>query len=351
MGGYRLPLEAATSFFRRGYLWVDLFFILSGFIISYSGRAGRSEPFRRLEIKSFLASRFARIYPLHLFCLIYLILFRSAESFILPALGGTSGFHWTENNISSLIRQLFLLDVLDLGPPIAWNIPSWSISAELIVYMLFPLIVAANSYYPRLTKAALLGVSSSFYVYVGSTTGDLDYTSGLAILRCFAGFSVGMLIYYYHVSLDRLSDVELSILQVGSVGSIIAILMFDSNDVLSVVCFTVLVATTVSDRGILSALLSLRIFGFLGNISYSVYLNHTCVGAVLWFFWVRLEPFLDPHMSDFGQRGIQLVIWLGVILGVSVATYRYVEVPGRRLLVQRLIGERQENGRPAPDAP
>ncbi|MBO9579439.1 MAG: acyltransferase [Sphingobium sp.] len=59
-----------VDFFRRGYLWVDLFFILSGFVISYTAKLGNH---RWPEIKAFWQARFARIYPLHFFALTVLV--------------------------------------------------------------------------------------------------------------------------------------------------------------------------------------------------------------------------------------------------------------------------------------
>ena len=82
---YRLPFELSTSLFKRSYLMVDLFFILSGFIISYVYRAEGSG--MRTSVKSFLFARFARIYPLHFVISIYILPFSFASARLL-AIGG-----------------------------------------------------------------------------------------------------------------------------------------------------------------------------------------------------------------------------------------------------------------------
>ena len=74
---YRLGFETATNFFEQSYLMVDLFFILSGFIISFTARPdGRT--MARQECRKFYRMRVARIFPLHVFCLLYLSVFFAA---------------------------------------------------------------------------------------------------------------------------------------------------------------------------------------------------------------------------------------------------------------------------------
>ena len=62
MAGYKLPFEAL---FHRAYLMVDLFFVLSGFVLSYVYS-------QKIDVRSFYRARFARIYPLHVFALLTL---------------------------------------------------------------------------------------------------------------------------------------------------------------------------------------------------------------------------------------------------------------------------------------
>ena len=66
-GGYRFAFERYTPAFTRSYLFVDLFFILSGFIISYVNDAGRAKGVSLGEMRSFMRARVARLYPLHFF--------------------------------------------------------------------------------------------------------------------------------------------------------------------------------------------------------------------------------------------------------------------------------------------
>src|SRR5580700_6171383 len=57
----------------RGYLWVEFFFALSGFILTHVYRARRAELWTRKGYLSFLRARLMRLYPLHLFMLLALL--------------------------------------------------------------------------------------------------------------------------------------------------------------------------------------------------------------------------------------------------------------------------------------
>ena len=350
-GGYHLPFEDATAFFERGYLWVDLFFILSGFIISYTAGGDRSQAFTHNETKRFLIARIARVYPLHLFCLGYLVLFSVAQSLIVPLLGAQPPTIWTSENLVRLVRQLLLLDAWGIGPSIGWNIPSWSISAELFAYLAFPLLVTLHVWRPRSARLGFLLVAIGFYAGVAATTGDLDITSGLAPLRCLAGFMLGMLLFYHRDRFLALPDSWLTLLQAASLLLVLAGLMNRWNDVVLIPPFVALVGTSWPDRGLVARLLSLRPIQFLGEISYSVYLNHVCLLQILWFLWARLDKRIDLGLSDAVGRSLWIALAVAVVLLVSTLTYRYVERPAREYLIRRLLHRRPRVPTRVPTSP
>ena len=106
---------------------VDLFFILSGFIISYVYAADRKEPMSAAATKSFLFTRFARIYPLHFVSAVFMLLFAIASTTFLAL----TGRHYDALNASDLTQWLLQLVLLNAWKPgyDAWNVPSWSIIA------------------------------------------------------------------------------------------------------------------------------------------------------------------------------------------------------------------------------
>jgi peptidoglycan/LPS O-acetylase OafA/YrhL len=337
---YKLPFELSTNVFRRSYLMVDLFFILSGFIISYVYRADRATRMSGAETRSFLFTRFARIYPLHFVSAVYMLLFAVGSTTVL-ALSGHSYQPLHAKDLTDWLLQLVLLNAWIPGYD-AWNIPSWSISAEMFAYLLFPAIVTAHVIKDRLSRAALLSISLAFYAYIAATSGSLDIIAGLAPLRCIAGFGLGMIIYHHRSQVLRASDFVLSAIQVVALLWACWALVYKVSDPLIIPAFVLIVATTWPDRGLAAKLLSLRPFQWLGKISYSVYLLHVPIGATLWFFWVHIEPRLGlaPPMT----RSIWLVMIFGAVLTGSGFTYRYIELPARRALTRWRGGKRIGEG-------
>src|SRR2546423_8216468 len=131
---YLLPYLPTWAFYfvSKGYLAVDLFFCLSGFVIYFN--YGNLNVLSAREVRVFYLKRFAKIYPLHLFTIgLYVLLLGMlllAHRGIPP--GRFSG--------ESLLMNVLL--VQDWAPAdMTWNVPSWSISAEFAAYLLFPLVV------------------------------------------------------------------------------------------------------------------------------------------------------------------------------------------------------------------
>jgi len=344
---YLLPLEQATAFLQRSYLFVDLFFVLSGFIISYVNDATRSRSVTKAEVSSFLRARAARLYPLHLFVLAYFLVARIAISALQIAMH-RSPDQWDGHSLLSLASQIVLLNAWFPKHP-QWNIPSWSISAEFFVYALFPLIVNFHVRSRRLCKATLLLFPLAFYGYILMTTKSLDIVVGLAPARCVAGFSLGMLVYFGREAIDRLPTLALTLLQVLATGTIILFLAKTVPDPWIVPAFVVLVGTTWTDRGLVPHLLRNRPLLWLGDISYSVYLNHVCLISISGFFWARTVQ----HFA--GDGALNRLLWIGfiytLVIGVSYLTYNWVERPARQWLAKRWLGHRAPSIVTSPAAP
>src|SRR5205085_9429028 len=120
-----------------------------------------------------------------------------------------TGRHYDALNASDLTQWLLQLVLLNAWKPgyDAWNVPSWSISAEMFAYLLFPAIVAAHVLRGRLTRAALLVISVGFYLYIAATCSILVIIAGLAALRCIGGFGLGLIGYLSCVQILRWLDI------------------------------------------------------------------------------------------------------------------------------------------------
>ncbi|MCF8708747.1 acyltransferase family protein [Rhizorhapis sp. SPR117] len=147
---HRLPLGPATPLIERGYLWVDFFFLLSGYVLSmsYLDRLGRG---RFTEAWTFLRARFARIVPMHLAALALLVAFVMLLRPTQEGLGGARFWSFLDTpNSGYLALQAMLLQVWNYRAAVSWNVPSWSISTEMHVYLVLPMLAWAAARRPSL---------------------------------------------------------------------------------------------------------------------------------------------------------------------------------------------------------
>jgi len=190
------PLTAQL-FFRNGYLMVDLFFVLSGFVIchNYGQKIGQAK-----DVGHFMFLRFGRLYPLHLFCLTVFLGMEVAKYI------GELKFHFvpsassafSTNNTSSFIANLLLIQSFCPSAKVTFNAPSWSISTEFYTYLVFAIVVLAS---PKrksvlIISACLALLTASLLIYSGVS--GMDVSAGWSFVRCMLGFFTGVLAYHVY---------------------------------------------------------------------------------------------------------------------------------------------------------
>src|SRR4051812_40123188 len=137
MSGYSNTPILNNKFISNSDLFVDFFFVLSGFVIAHSYSFITSYK----DLKNFFLSRFYRLYPLHFIILILFLILEVVKHLL------ASKIHFNEsmmegNNVTTFFTSLFLLNsvkILNVSD-LSWNAPSWSISAEMISYLCFGLL-------------------------------------------------------------------------------------------------------------------------------------------------------------------------------------------------------------------
>lgn len=321
-----LAIEDKTTFFARSYLMVDLFFILSGFIMAYVHEVDRPLPMTKTEVSAFWLKRVIRIYPLHFLVLVSMIAYNVLLMVYGAVHGTASPAVWTPQSMIMLFVQFLLINAW-LPAPNGWNIPSWSISAEFVAYAIFPLLILAMVKLRKIAMVTLLAAAGAFYV-IGTARASLDITGGIgAPLRCLAGFALGFLLYAGRGAFTRMSNPVLGIAQVVAVCWIAAIMMFPSCDGLVIPGFVLLVGLTWEDRGIIAHALGKRPFVWLGDISYAVYIAHLLTFAVLGFVWDRSirRMIVDPMV----ERSIFIVVGYTEVITVAGILHARFEKPER----------------------
>jgi peptidoglycan/LPS O-acetylase OafA/YrhL len=291
-----------TSFFEKGYLWVDCFLMLSGFILSYI--YGNKPALDLGETKRFFVARFARIYPLHAATLIGLALF----AVILPHISHQS----TSPNWYTFGLNLFDVHAWGMLDAYDWNFPSWSISVEFAAYLIYPLACLALLRSSRLTGALFLAL---FILALGTAR---EHWERLALLHGLPMFLMGMLIY----RIPRLPTLVLP-LQFGATLFLLLALHFGLSDSLAEICFVALIYSTQWDDGIA------RHFGgaplhWLGERSYSIYMLHIPIR-------ILADSFIRIHL---GSVAYFVLVLTATLIACSIS-YRFFEMPMRNIISRR----------------
>jgi len=304
----QLSLGRGWPLLQRAYLAVDFFFILSGFVLTHVYQdwffpAARPQGFIR-----FLLARFGRVYPLHFIAstlFLFIILVRFGD--------------WRPG---AYLHDIFLLNSF---PKIgALNGVSWSISSECIAYLFAPFFIriVRGLSGPRLGlafAASMLGLVAVVWHYR-----TLDVHS---VFRCIPEFIFGIICYECYRR-RPVSSRCASLVGTGAVLLVpVSLAWIDFKplgDLVSVTLLCAVVYAAVQVRGVFVTVFH-RVFGHLGDVSYSIYLIHPLLFATL------LIPAIKAENNGPGGYFAIYCIYTAALIGIATLTHRYVEVPGRAL--------------------
>lgn len=314
-----------TAVVAKGYLGVELFFVLSGFILSHVYLQAAGE--KRFSYRGFLWARIARVYPLHLATLIG-VGGLAAAALIAGMSVDANVLSW-----SSLPANLLMLHAWGLAPVAGWNHPSWSISAEWFAYLCFPLFAFVFWRLRDKPVAAVVGTAAFLTVlyFVFEQTAGFPLTEAtirwgaLRIVPCFA---LGCALYLVY----RKAGAQLSAPAAGAGAAIAFVLMMGSAalglwDGITVLCAGVLILALAALPNARAGWLASRPAVYLGEISYSVYM--VCVP------WNLLAVGLAAKLTEAPDKQLQIFVWLAILAllpVVAAVSYHLVERPARQAL-------------------
>lgn len=351
------------EFIRHSFLFVDFFFVLSGFVIAHA--YGESIHSKR-DAGQFVVRRFGRIWPLHIAVLAAFVAIEFAKHEFSARLGGavtTAAFDPAgATPLGSLPSQILLLQGVGLTDGLTWNTPSWSISAEFWTYILFALIVGLLPRYRHVAFAvsALLGAA----VLIAFSLHGMDATYDLGLPRCIFGFSLGCLVYGARSRFGASPPAFLPALEVGAAVAVIAFVTLVGRSAASYAApflFAAVVYVFSFDAGPVSRFLGRPMFQNLGRWSYSIYMIHGliafCVGLIASELQRRLginlwTPIVEDGIAKrvivsdrvFLLDAVHIVYTVTVVV-LAAVTYRLIEVPGQQFF--RTAANRMSRPSPA----
>ena len=314
----------APQVVAKGYLGVELFFTLSGFILSHVYLERFKD--RNFSYREFLWARLARVYPLHLAIV-------AGLGILIVGLAIT-GIHAGDKLIvwSSLPAQLTLTQAWGLGQGGGWNHPAWSISAEWFAYLTFPAFAVLFASLWKRPGAAIAGAAIfmivlqiAFERLAGfQLTHATILWGALRIVPCFGlGCAIWLLWKKTHAVAGTLGLPVAG----GALAAIGAAVVLHSPDWIFVLAF----AAMIYGLGVMSAggsrLMSHPVLTYLGEVSFAIYM--ICIPwQLVTTQGLQKVLHLDPdHMPA--------IVWVGLVLGVipaAMAMHHLVERPARNLM-------------------
>ncbi|MBD3729017.1 MAG: acyltransferase [Sphingomonadales bacterium] len=318
--------------FRFGWMLVDFFFILSGFVIAMSYGARLAHGYPR---GGFLLVRLGRVYPLHIAMVAVFVLLEFAV--FRPILHES-------HPLTELARGVFLLDAFARGAGNFYAPVSWAVAVELVLYALAAMMFGRGRW--AIGLALLLAAASAWALLTGFNVIGF----GRLLQRGLLGFPLGVLAFWLH---QRLRAVEpgAALLTLGELlllGAFVWLMWLPGKNATWIpgtdLLFTAMILVFARDGGLASKLLQARPLVALGQLSFALYMVHLVyiivpnrflpgiVTALGHSEWVR------PGRNTFGLMSIDppplvaTALSLAVVacaLGTAWLAWRWIEEPAR----------------------
>lgn len=310
--------------FKEGYVGVSFFFILSGFILSYTYQNRFTT--HNITKRTFYTARFARIYPLHLLTLLIWVYMRKDHPI-------------NKDYITNFISNIFLAQSFYPTDHIRFNAVAWSLSDEMFFYLLFPFIVgwfvtARNKLLAVFAGSTFLILmlcpifsghrNEEWFFYAFPPVRLLDFVWGILLYNLCNRVKSGK----KWKPRGTLPEVLVLIIFLLFYFSAYFIPQVYRHSLWYWIPVGLLISVFFFNSGCISKILSNRRLVLLGEISFAFYMVHT---IVLWYV-KRAFFLLDIQILD-------LVIFiLGVIISVVVSlfSFKYFETPVNKWLKKKM---------------
>ncbi|KQX18429.1 hypothetical protein ASD39_20170 [Sphingomonas sp. Root50] len=329
----------SLSIIKNGWLFVDFFFVLSGFVIAagYGSRLREGYP-----PSHFLLLRLGRIYPLHI---VVLAAFVALEclALIVPSLVGARHAFTGVRTPGTIISNIFLMQPFADG--LSWNQPSWSIATEFWTYVAFALICCFAARWYALIFVAIIIIAP---ISLALEPRHLFQIVGWqAQVRCLYGFAAGCLGYliFQHVRVPR--GALATLLETAMVIGIVAFVSLAGDGAWSLAAQPIFLGAVLifaHQGGAVSALLLKPAFRTIGLLSYSIYMIHIFVEARFLDVLIFIQRPLGMELVSVERTAtsatkmlvgpgvvgeISVLLTLAAIIACAAISYRYIEKPCR----------------------
>ncbi|URW77062.1 acyltransferase [Sphingomonas donggukensis] len=311
--------QGVVDVLAKGYLAVDFFFLLSGFVMWMTWGVRLREGGWRAAV-AFLTKRVARVWPLHAVLL-------GAAALLAMAMAATGRHDPREFPFDALPAHLLLVQDWGLADPLSWNDPAWSISAEIAAYLLFPLLALAidwrrvPSWVVIAAIAGLCFLLAAAFAQSGAPTLGTDIAR-FGVVRCVIEFAAGTAVAALWARWRGSARASVGAAIVAAI--VLASPLPEPLRVPTGFASLLLALALTSERR--GNPLSATAIHYLGQVSYATYLGH----FLLWIVF-KLLLVSDAHAVP----SVLVALYLMLVFASSVALHHLVEMPAQRAILAR----------------
>jgi peptidoglycan/LPS O-acetylase OafA/YrhL len=323
---------------RNSYLFVDFFFVLSGFVIAWN-YATKLDTWP--GVRRFLILRLGRVYPLHVFMLLCFVAWET-----LRLLTHSEGAFAGPNAAPGVITNLLLVQSMGVHDSLTWNGPAWSISTEWWSYVLFALVCA----WLGMRNWVLLATAiAAPILLLHLSASGMDTTYDWGYVRCVFGFALGVACYrIYSLAAPVVRSPGVATMTVAECAIVFSVVAFVSAagtspmSFMAPFVFAAAVLIFAAEGGLVSRVFHSRPLKWLGMVSYSIYLTHFFFVLILppvvkrivhQDLWTPMQLPDSQWVLAFGRNEVEGTLFYAAVVAVTLAasalTYRFIEVPGR----------------------
>jgi peptidoglycan/LPS O-acetylase OafA/YrhL len=322
-----LLFHAGFSMFSGGFIGVDIFFVISGFLITSIILSDIKK--EKFSFKQFWNRRIRRIVPILFFVMIVTLI---AFSFVSPPAAFS---HLSKSLLSQVLlsANIFFWTQVDYFSHSSETYPllhTWSLAVEEQFYLIFPFLIYYLRQFKAKTQFQLLAILGLISLILSIWATDRMPAASFYLLPCrawelIAGALLAMNSSFNIITLKLKSGVNEFLSVIGIIAILFAIFFFDKETPFPSYTALIPVLGTVfliqSNNGYITVIgrfLSSRLVVFVGLTSYSLYLWHWPV-----LVFNRAISLKEPSSSS------QLVC-LFVSFILALTTYYLIENPTRK---------------------
>lgn len=309
---------SGLPYFSGGFISVEFFYILSGFLLMASQTKSELKPDGKISAAKYTFGKLKSIYPHYIFSFVVIFVYVMIDS--------KMSLLSTSKILLNSLWEISMLQMSGIRCSI-YNQPTWYLSGLIMMgYLIYYLLNHHRRIFLEvIAPISILFIYAFFSIKISHVNAWIDESMYMkvGIFRAFAGMSLGCICY---VAYSKLNDYPLSkkmsnLLDVIGVACLTFVAvrtnMANSPEDSFAFIFLLAIGVTIAflDKGFIKSLLNNKLSGYLGKITYPMYLNHIFIMSV----FIKVLP----------NRGLKVIpVYMAVVAIYSVITSIIVRLIG-----------------------